>query len=90
MKNNTSLNINSIKNNAHKYSSQKLCEMIACARYFDMDQNIPLICMKELSNRRINGDSFIFEEVIEKCFNELPPLNLDVPDLRTMLKGIIK
>lgn len=92
MKNNnvSSINIDTVKNNSHKFSSQKLCEMIACSRYFGLDSKIPLICMEELSNRRIKGDSFMFEEIIEKCYNELPPLNLDSPDLRTVLKGIIK
>jgi hypothetical protein len=86
----TSIDIGSVKKNANKFSSQKLCEMIACVRYFGMNTDLSVICMEELASRRLAGDLFAFEEVINKCYNELPPLNLDSPDLRTVLKGIIK
>lgn len=86
----TSLDIDLVKKNIPIYSSQKLCEMIACARYFGMNNEISLYCMEELSKRRLGGESFMFEEIIEKCFQELPPLNLETPDLRTILKGVIK
>jgi len=81
---------NIIKQNITKYSSHKLCEMIACVRYFKMDNNLLSICMEELSNRRIAGDPFSFEEFIMKCYNELPPLHLETPDLRSVLQGIVK
>ncbi len=81
---------NTIKQNITKYSSQKLCEMIACARYFKMDNSLLSICMEELSKRRVAGDSLLFEDIITKCYNELPPLHLEAPDLRTVLKGIVK
>lgn len=86
----TTIDITSVKKNVNKFTSQKLCEMIACVRYFGMNVDLSVICMEELANRRLAGDTFSFEEVINKCYTELPPLNLDSPDLRTVLKGIIK
>ena len=86
----TTIDTGSVKKNVNKFSSQKLCEMIACVRYFGMNTDLSVICMEELAARRLAGDTFSFEEVISKCYNELPPLNLDSPDLRTVLKGIIK
>jgi hypothetical protein len=87
------LDLNKIKLNLPIYSSQKLCEMIACDRYFGMSQhteeNISALCMQELANRRIAGAIFPFEQVIEECFNKLPPLNLNMPDLKTTLTQLV-
>jgi hypothetical protein len=83
------LDINEIKQNLHNYSSQKLCEMVVCDRYFGSFKEIGIICMEELANRRIAGDSFLFEQCIEDSFNELPVLNLNlIPDLGDILRKI--
>lgn len=86
----TSLNIDIIKNNIPKYSSQKLCEMIVCDRYFGLNQQISIACMEELGKRRINGDNLDFENYIDKTQRELPQLNFDMPDLRAILGQAIK
>src|SRR5271156_689246 len=87
------LDLNKIKLNLPIYSSEKLCEMVACDRYFGMSQhteeNISALCMQELANRRIAGASFPFEQIIEEFFNKLPPLNFNIPDLKTTLTQLV-
>jgi len=86
----TSLNIDLIRVNVPQYSSKKICEMIVCNRYFEMNKEISVICMEELGKRRANGDDFNFEDYIEKSYKELPTLNFEIPDLREILKQSIK
>jgi hypothetical protein len=88
--NNTFFDLDLIKSNIFKYSSQKLCEMVVCDRYFGLEQKISVICMEELARRRIAGDIFDFEDVIDKSYKELPVLNFEMPDLRTVLGQALK
>ncbi len=84
------MNVELIKNNIPLYDSEKLCDIIVCERYFDMNQNdIVISCMEELSKRRSDGSEFNFEKYISKNFNELPKLDLKTTDIRDMLKNII-
>jgi hypothetical protein len=84
-----SLDLETVKTNVPKFSSQKLCEMIICDRYFGLGKNISSICMEELSKRRIAGDKFDFESHIDSAGKELPPLVFDMPDLRTVLNQAV-
>jgi hypothetical protein len=84
------LDLKVIKNNLVNYNSHKLCEMIACHRYLGFNQEVAIMCMEELSNRRVNGDSFDFESYIEQCLADLPPLNFSIPNLRDVLHQAIK
>jgi hypothetical protein len=86
----TSINMELIKKNVPSYSNEKLCEMIVCDRYFSMGKEISIICMEELGKRRETGDTFNFEEYIDKSFKELPELNFEMPDLRSILNQVIK
>lgn len=86
----TVINIDLIKQNVPSYSNEKLCEMIVCDRYFGMGKEISLICMEELGKRRATGDTFDFEEYIDKSYKELPELNFEMPDLRSILNQAIK
>jgi hypothetical protein len=83
------LDLNKIKNDLHKYSVQKLCDMIICNRYFNLNNEITVMCMEELSRRRDAGDIFDFERYIEENSKELPELDFTMPDLRTMMSSII-
>ena len=83
------LDIEKIKENIPKYTNEKLCEMIVCDRYFGFEQKIANICMEELSNRRLAGDTFEFEKYIDKVYNELPVLNFAMPDIRSVLQQAI-
>lgn len=83
--------LETIKGNISKYSSNKLCEMIVCDRYFGCYNDLSVVCMEELSKRRINGDNFDFENYINNSLNELPALNLNFkfPDIRETLSQMI-
>ena len=83
------LDMEQVKDNLPKYSNEKLCEMIVCDRYFGFGQKIDIMCMEELAKRRAAGDTFAFEEYIDKSFKELPVLNLNKPDLRDVLTQAI-
>lgn len=84
------LNIEDIKSKLPNYSSQKLCEMIVCDRYFGCYKEIGIMCMEELANRRIAGDTFPFEEVIEKAYGELPVLDFNViPDVGDVFRQVL-
>ena len=84
------LDIEIIKKNLPEYSNEKLSEMIVCDRYFGFDKKISTICMEELAKRRIAGDTFNFEEYIDKVHKELPILDFAIPDIRAVLNQAIK
>lgn len=86
---NIPLNLGTIKENLPSYSSQKLCEMIVCDRYFGCYKEMAIMCMEELANRRIAGSTFDFESHIDKCYNELPKLDFSIPDLGDVLRQAI-
>lgn len=86
----TKLDIEKIKANISEYDSQKLCDMIVCDRYFGLEEKISVVCMEELSKRRIAGDAFDFETHIDKSIKALPSLKFVMPDFRTMLAGIAR
>ena len=83
------LDINEMKANLPSYKIDKICQIIVCNRYFNFNKELTVFCMEELSNRRQAGDVFNYEEYIETQFNELPVLNFEMPDLRTMLNQAI-
>jgi hypothetical protein len=83
------LDLQLIRDNLPKYSPTKLCELIAVARYFSMDQQIAIMCMQELAGRREAGDTFDFEAYIEQAYQQLPPLNFAMPDIRFNLQQVI-
>jgi len=87
---NVTLNLEEVKRKVPEFDSVKLCEMIVCDRYFGLGKNISVICMEELSKRRLAGDDFDFESYIDSAYAELPPLSFDVPDLRSVLNQAIK
>lgn len=84
------LDLEKVRANLPAYTSEKLCEMIVCDRYFGMDKQISVMCMQELANRRIAGNQFGFEKYIEEAYAKLPQLNFAVPDLRATLSQVIK
>ncbi|CAB4197019.1 hypothetical protein UFOVP1290_539 [uncultured Caudovirales phage] len=85
---NISLNLERVKKNIPSFSSEKLCEMIACERYFGFQPEIAVMCMEELSLRRINGDVFEFENYIESSLDQLPKIESKLPDIQSIIKNI--
>lgn len=83
------LDLELVRKNVPVYSSEKLCEMIVCDRYFGCYRAIAVMCMEELAKRRGAGDQFDFETYIETKLNELPKLNFEVFDIRETLHQAI-
>ena len=83
--------IDLIKQKIPTHSSQKLCEMIVCARYFGFHKDLDRYCMEELATRRINGEKFDFETFIENSEKELPQLDFSISgfDIRQVLSQAI-
>jgi hypothetical protein len=70
-------------------TSQTLCEIIVCSRYFNSYHEKASEAMKELSLRRSLGEVFPYEEIIAKEFEALPKLNLSQPlDLASIISSI--
>jgi len=86
---NVKLEVNVVKDMIPTYSSQKLCEMIICDRYFGCYRDIAIMCMTELASRRVNGDDFQFEKVIDEGYKQLPVLNFALPNIRDILQQAI-
>jgi hypothetical protein len=84
-----SLDMNKVKDSIPQQSSQKLCEMIVCDRYFGFGEKLSPICMDELAKRRIAGDTFDFESYITEAHKSLPVLSTSMPDIREVLKAAI-
>ena len=78
-----------IKENIENYSTNKICEIVVSCRYLSLDKEISIICMKELSRRRIkNIDNSNFEDIIEQKLKEMPALDFKIPDLVEILSTI--
>lgn len=83
------LDVESMRNKIPTFDSNKLCEIIVCERYFGFFPEVAEIAMQELAKRRIAGDLFEFEDYIDNSYNQLPKLNFDILDLRTVLTNAI-
>lgn len=79
-----------VKANIPSFSSEKLCEMIVCDRYFSFNPEMSMLCMQELAIRRAAGDEFVFEDYIEQAYNQLPKITFNVPDLKATLIQMMK
>ena len=84
------LNTNDMKSRLPSFTSEKLCEIIVCDRYFGCYKELAVSCMEELATRRINGEQFKFEEYIETSLKDLPKLDLTVPDIGTVMRQFTK
>lgn len=83
------LNIDKVKEKIPTHSSTKLCEMIVCDRYFGCYAEVAVACMEELAKRRTAGDNFDFESYIEKSYNELPKLEINLPNLADVMRSLV-
>lgn len=82
------IDINIIRQNINQYETIKLCEMIVSQRYFNMDPEISIVCMNELSIRRSNGDNFNYEEYIDTASKSLPDLKFKTTDFKDLIQQI--
>jgi hypothetical protein len=72
-----------------KMSNNKLCEIIVANRYLGILRDIAILCMEELAKRRLNGDSFLYEQHIEQILSTLPKINLDLNQIMKKMPKII-
>jgi hypothetical protein len=73
-----------------QFSNEKLCSLVAANRYLKLNEAMQLECMKELAKRRDGGDNFNFEEKIKEYFDQLPPIDLNLPNVMSMLNDFTK
>ena len=66
------------QDNVVSMASIKLCEIIATFRYIGLLRDESLISMAELARRRILGDTYLFEDEIQKILEDLPKLKKDI------------
>lgn len=83
------IDLDKIKFNLPSYSQERICEIITCNRYFNINSDLTVSCMEELSLRRSNGSDFDFESYIDSLRKELPTIDTVVPDIRNMLSQMI-
>jgi hypothetical protein len=81
--------INEMKQNLPSYTNEKLCEMIVCDRYLGGFRDIAVVCMEELSKRRVEGSDFAFEAYIDNSLKAMPKLDFTVPDIRDVLRQFV-
>jgi len=67
----------------------RLCDIIICDRYLGFNPELATACMEELGRRRASGDTFNFEEYIEREYKALPKLEFAVTDLRSALDQVM-
>lgn len=70
------------------FSEIKLADIIVMDRYIGLYPELAVEAMKELSNRRINGNNFKYEEYIETTLKELPDLNFTLPEISSILDSL--
>ena len=79
-----------LKEDISNFTSDKLCQIVVAYRYLNYNEELAICAMTELGKRRSAGDNFDFESLIETSLAELPPLNFNLPDIRTLIAGLKK
>ena len=83
------LNVAEIIENFSQYDMIRLCDIIICDRYLGFNPELATACMEELGRRRLAGDTFDFEEYIEREYKVLPKFEFSVPNLRSALDQVM-
>lgn len=81
--------------NLINYTSEKLADIIVSNRYLGLYETIAIAAMEELAKRRMNGESFEYEQYINEQLNNLPKIQTKMPQMQVnklfnLIKGIIK
>ena len=85
---NTDINLDDMQNKMPTFTSEKLCEIIVCDRYFGCFKDLAIMSMRELSLRRVNGDTFDFENYIDTSLKDLPKLDFSMPDISSVMRQL--
>lgn len=70
------------------FTSEALCEIIVCDRYFNSYRKFSVLCMEELAARRIDGDTFPYEKYIEASIKDYPKIETSIPDIGNVLRKL--
>lgn len=62
----------------NNFTNVKLCDIIVSSRYLGTMSELAVNCMKELSNRRQQGDDFDYELYISEISKKLPDFKIDL------------
>jgi len=82
--------INHLKQNINNCSTKTICNMIVANRYLGFNKEFNINCMTELSNRRKNGDDFLFEDYIEEKLKKMPKINFDTKNIMNIIASASK
>lgn len=80
--------IEEFQKNIHSFSNEKLCSIIASSNVLKLNKEVVGLCMKELANRRLNGENFDFECYIETLASSYPKLEFTIPSLLDILGNL--
>lgn len=64
--------------NFTQFSMKKLCEIVVTAQYLGSMNEEAIMCMEELAQRRVNGDTFEYELFIEAELKKLPDFKFSI------------
>jgi len=73
-----------------EFKSIKLCDIIVAHRYLGFYKKLYVPCMQELAKRRIDGDSWDFEQYIDDQLKDMPKLNFNLNDLNSAMQQLRK
>lgn len=79
--------LDDIKNKIPTFDNEKLCQIIVCYRYLNSYKELAVLCMQELGQRRSQGDKFDYESYIDKSLSELPQINIQPIDIRSLMSN---
>lgn len=74
--------------NIKTFVSEKLADIVVLNRYLGIYEAISKSAMEELANRRINGDQFEYEKYISSNLEQLPKINIKMPEFKSLYKII--
>lgn len=81
MKNYILDNILNFKIKIGTVNSERLCEIIVSNRYLGIMKEEAIVCMWELSRRRVLGDDFGFEKFISNLYDTLPKFKINTDNI---------
>ena len=70
------------------FTSEKLADIVVLNRYLGIYEDLSKSAMEELANRRINGDQFEYEKYINTNIEQLPKINIKMPEFKSLYKLI--
>lgn len=70
------------------FPGAKLADIIITSRYIGLYKELAVDAMQELSNRRLAGDSFQYEQYIDDNLQALPKIDFTLPNIASLLDQV--